>query len=524
LKSGETLFVRPSSGLVKMIGPWTCMFFGITPCLDSLQYTTLSSLPQMYPGMSLGLTLLIAGILVTIEATSFALIMLAMPRSGGGYIIPSRGINPGFGMMELWRTVINNPMNQAVTNYFTAYAIGNSLVIIGQILHNPGVISAGTRLMTPENALSIGIILTIVACLFALLGPTAKIEPKWYAAWGIIAIIAWIMNIASLALSAGSIQRRWDYLWGDGAYEEVLKIAKEAGYQPVPFNWNATILALPWPITLSWPYNIMQYAGEVTEPDKNIPLATIGSAIVLGAFYTCMAIAFESSIGKFANMYSFILASGHGDKLTINPRLPMTNFAVWSACLAPAWLSPFLVLAPLYAGLGSLTIYIAYVARPLFAAAFDRLLPAKFAELSRYGTPKYGILFHLIATIIFLVPCYFGFVITGAVSFLITYAFVRWMDNLAAALLPYIKPHLYKTSIRRQPEVAGIPLITICGTIASLVLLFMVFLFASVTPITSMFFVAATYTFGVIWFIAYANRLRKMDIDVDKIFSVLPPA
>jgi amino acid transporter len=237
-----------------------------------------------------------------------------------------------------------------------------------------------------------------------------------------------------------------------------------------------------------------------------------------------MGVAFESTYGEFARMYNFIIASGHGDKLIINPQLPMTNFAVWSACVAPTWLSPFLVLAPIYAGLGSLTIYIAYVARPLFAAAFDRLLPAQFAELSRYGTPKYGILFHLIATIIFLVPCYFGFVITGAVSFLITYAFTRWLNNLAAALLPYIKPHIYKTSIRRQPEVAGIPLITICGTVAFLVLLYMVFLFSSATPITSMFFVAATYTFALIWFTAYANRLRKMDIDVDKMFSVLPPA
>jgi amino acid transporter len=111
--------------------------------------------------------------------------------------------------------------------------------------------------------------------------------------------------------------------------------------------------------------------------------------------------------------------------------------------------------------------------RVIFAASFDRVLPAWAADINeRWRTP-------LKALMIMIVPAIL-------VSYL--YSFTSWFPPLvfdatvmiavmylgtavAAVLLPYRRPELFKASTIADMKVAGIPLVSITGAVFGLFLL-----------------------------------------------------
>jgi len=120
--------------------------------------------------------------------------------------------------------------------------------------------------------------------------------------------------------------------------------------------------------------------------------------------------------------------------------------------------------------------------RVIFAAAFDRLLPEKAAELNKNGTPVNAMLYMVLPAIV--VSALYAYNVGAApdgtggfksITLAATQgiAIMYFGTAIAAIILPYKKKELFEASPIAQMKVAGIPLITVAGVIFGGFLLFL---------------------------------------------------
>jgi len=170
----------------------------------------------------------------------------------------------------------------------------------------------------------------------------------------------------------------------------------------------------------------------------------------------------------------------------------------------------------------------------IFAAAFDRLLPEKVAEVDdRTGTPIYALLLMVVPSIV--------------VAYLFSYNIASFQDltlcstlviavtylgtTIAAILLPYRKPELYKASPIAKYNIFGIPLITVAGVIFGGFLVFLLYEWLidpnalygiGIANRNSVIYMLANYVLAAgIYFGAKAARKRE-GIDLAKVHAEIP--
>ena len=169
------------------------------------------------------------------------------------------------------------------------------------------------------------------------------------------------------------------------------------------------------------------------------------------------------------------------------------------------------------------------LSREWFAWSFDRLLPAKFANVSdRFHTPVLSIFVNwALGFVIFIVftlySSYLGFFTTAAWdTTLVTVTILC----LAAVFLP-LRKELWATSPVRNFKIAGIPVVSIGGIIGVFYNGLAVYAF-TFTPIlgfglpsTLVLIVTFLVPFVLYWIIAAVRK--RQGIDVRIIFQSIPP-
>ena len=172
--------------------------------------------------------------------------------------------------------------------------------------------------------------------------------------------------------------------------------------------------------------------------------------------------------------------------------------------------------------------------RVIFAAAFDRLLPEKVAEVdARTRTPVYALLLMVVPSLI--VSALFAWNIFNFQSLTLCSTLVIAVTYLgstvAAILLPYLKPDLYNASPIAGYKVGGVPLITIAGVIFGGFLVFLLYEWI-VDPnelygigyrnTSSMIYMGAMYVLALIIYLGFRFYRKRQGIDVDKIYQEIP--
>ena len=109
--SQKKLFVRKATGLVREIGPLTAMIIILANVMGLgwqkrvFQFTGAAPLPENLwvagiPPMVMAF--LIGGIIIILSVLSFSILIAAMPRSGGGYVVISRLVSPIWAFVGSW--------------------------------------------------------------------------------------------------------------------------------------------------------------------------------------------------------------------------------------------------------------------------------------------------------------------------------------------------------------------------------------------------------------------------------------
>jgi amino acid transporter len=327
-----------------------------------------------------------------------------------------------------------------------------------------------------------------------------------------------------------------------GTYDATVAQGTEAGAAlPMMGGGLALImLTIPYLVFFNlWPNWGATLYGEVrgaTDFRRNI--SGMGSALLVT---TLLGMLLVYGIGKTIGWDFYVQSGGAWWNFAWGYTETAPAFPVWPyPALFASFLTTSRVLQFLVIALMSLwwfgwsgTVFLSST-RVIFAAAFDRLLPEKVAEVNdRTGTPVYALLMMVLPSIV--VAYLFAYNIANFQSLTLCSTLVIAVTYLgttiSAILLPYIKPDLYNASPIAKYKILGIPLITVAGVIFGGFLVFLLYQWLidpnalygiGLKNTTSIAFMLANYALAAVIYFSFKAARKRQGIDLTKVHSEIP--
>ncbi|HUG35171.1 MAG TPA: amino acid permease, partial [Anaerolineales bacterium] len=490
----SNLFVRKATGMVRS---WSVMdafvyaFFSI-----NLVTLGLYSFSQMYyfEGGMIN-ALIVSAIFIFFEVIVYASLIAVMPRSGGDYVWQSRILGGAVGFILavtgwwfiLWLWV---PLYGDMFRHIVLVPI---LGVLGA--KDTALWFAGTQ----YGAFTASLTTLAIVSLFIALGMKtyARIQKiSFYGGMiGLLIVIVLLLTGSPEAFKSGLEANAVAMFDAQpGVYDATVALGTNAGaITPLAGGGLslAVFLVLPYIVFFNlWPNWGATLYGEVrgaTDFKRNVSgmgwalaATTVLGIILLYAISRTIGWEFYEQAG--GAWWSYLWGFS-----TDAPALPVWPYpALLAAFLTQSKLLQLVVvvLMSLWWFGWSGTVFLSST-RVIFAAAFDRLLPERVADVDpRTGTPVNALLLMLVPSILiaalynfnvqipmpgFLVetlgfPAVTGFASLTLCSTLVI-AVTYLGTTISAIILPYVKPDLYNASPIAQYRVLGIPLISVAGVI-----------------------------------------------------------
>jgi basic amino acid/polyamine antiporter, APA family len=574
--SEKKLFVRKATGLVREVGPLTaaiiilCNVMGLGWQKRVFQFTGAAPLPENLwvagiPPMVMAF--LIGGIIIILSVLAFSILIAAMPRSGGGYVVISRLVSPLWSFVGSWFEFLSIAWSFGII----AVAVFEGIFFIfGPIV---GVTSAGVN----DVALFGGGVLLVI--LFTAIGALG-VRMAGY----LLQVMFWIPAILTVyvvyllavsvanpaALAAGlvgfgqsqGVTGLTASMYVQGAIKQGLDAASVGNY------WSAVSIAMIGAYFAYIGYAASTFvAGEVKEANKSLPKVLLISSVVIMVVYMVV-----SSFGAFAAASLGRTTLPNGDTWTFFEAYSWLSYGSGSLTQAgvpavKAWTTTIAAFTGIGLGLSSLNWllfifgilwvandippFILTASRVLFAMAFDRVLPGSLADVNeRFHSPVNAT---ILTGVFGLLGCFSesGIVSnggswnpSGALGGLLNSVFSIGVAStdlfdavfftlfaLALVMLPYRKKQIFETAPVKWGGKTGVTIIGILGLIANLVLDYMILTAPqdsyNVGPnMTSdnWFAIGFTVLLGIIGVGMYAYyKYGKKDVDYTTIFAEIPP-
>jgi amino acid transporter len=558
----ESLFLRKATGLVRswsVFDAFIYAFFSIN--LVTLGFYIMS---QMYflEGALIP-TLVVSALIIFFECIVYAALIAVMPRAGGDYVWQSRILGGFVGfvlavtgwwfILWLWTPLYADMLR----HIFFVPLLG----VLGQ--SGPAIWFA-----SEPNAWFLVCVLTVIFVTIVIgLGMRTYSRLQKFCFWignaGLAVVCLFLLLGNNEAFRAGLntvAPRLFGLPAGGDLYAATLTAGEEAG-AAIPLmgsEFFAIFLAMPYIVFFNlWPNWGATLYGEVKGADdfkRNLygMAAALGVTTLLGViFFLLVDKTITWDFMRSANAAYWNYRWGYTE--TPPPLGP-----VWPY---PALLAMFLVDQPILQFLVLLamsmwffgwaaTVFLSST-RVIFAAAFDRLLPEKMAEVDpRTRTPLWALLAMvlpgLIVSALYVYNVTLGTDADGnpigfqslTLASTLVIAVTYLGTTVAAVLLPYIKPDLYEASPIAKYKVAGIPLITVAGVIFGAFLLFLLYQWLldpnalygigySINPdglknTLSIVFMGVMYLLAIAIYLGAVFYRRGQGIEVDKVYKEIP--
>ncbi|MFP9193596.1 APC family permease [Natronosalvus vescus] len=302
----------------------------------------------VFPGLAAGragpaaaASFAIGAVIALLVALPTAELATAMPRSGGGYYFISRGMGAVFGAIvgiSLWLGLV-------FASAFYLVGLGEYAVAT---LAEAGVAVGGGSMVV-----ALGIVVGIGLTAMSMTGTenTAALQNV---------VVGTLLLLLSVFLFYGLLDAV-----GVFGRETVPEQFAPAGYVPI-----MTTAALVFTSYLGFA-QVATVAGEITDPGRNLPLAMVGSVVIVGVFYVLTIFVATSAIGSDA-----LEAAGE----TAIVEVAREFFGLPGAVA--------ILLAGLLATLSSANASILSASRALYALSRDLIVPREASRINlRYGTP-----------------------------------------------------------------------------------------------------------------------------------------
>jgi basic amino acid/polyamine antiporter, APA family len=536
--SRPTLFLRNATGLVKAWSAYDAFIYSFM----SVNLVTLGlygiSFIYAIPDGNLLLAVLITGVLVTFLVAVYAALVAAMPRTGGDYAWQSRVLGGGIAFVLAvtgWWFIL--------WHWTPIYA--NILVVqfIAPIAATVGRNDLATWFTTSNGIfLSCVITLAFVGVIVTLGMETyAKIQKVcFYGGLAGLAVMCLILLFASPSDFQAAFNREATSIFGAkaGAYQQTLQLAQKGGFSAHPLGFlsaGPSLLIVPFVVFfLLWPNWGATLYGEVRGArDYRRPFYSMFAGLwVTVALVVLVVLLMAKTMGwEFYNSANSLYWNSIYVQGAPAPVVPIWPYPVmmvgWLVNSAVFQVLLLAVMGMWFFGWAG-TLFLSST-RVIFAAAFDRVLPAWAANISAGRRVPYGALILMIVPSLVISALYAyksGFV-TYTLDATLVIAVTYLGTIVAASILPWRRRDIYQNSPVARFKLAGIPLLTVTGVITGLFLLFNLYKWATdstygINNVQSAIYLLVLYAIAIVIYVVARIVRGRQGIDLRAIHREIP--
>jgi APA family basic amino acid/polyamine antiporter len=530
----KKLYARKSSGLVRTIGVFGAMVFGVhCISLSSSGLIPFSWVAGVWPGSSIIGVLTVAMFFCLFHAYTYSVIGATMPRSAADYTLASRTLSAPLAFAASWTLVIFSAM---VAGSLIAWIPKTAFPVLfrtmGIVLANQGFIDFATWSATPVGIALIGTICTIIT--FVLMIMPTRIILRTLEIGFFLGILAWVVLYFQLGTAAkGAFPAAWDQFMGAGSYAARIQLAKDNGMVTNPNVAMMTLAGLIMGFWIFYGYYIPTFfAGEVKQAENTLIAGSWASLLVTWAIFVVAALLLQRLVPL-----EWIAAESYLSNAGVSDANPMPWITFYAAILKPNIILLWIVaIAWFYTLINLAQTYFFYCSRIIFAWSFDRLVPEKVCYI--HPTLRSPIIAILIITLIAFVGVldasglfWKGSVMGAQLNFVFFAVCTQLIPVLAMTLFPFTKPELFENaSAFVKRKIGKVPVITIVGGITMAYLLWMLiasFLYPAVGGRIGAGTLGTLFGFIisgiVVFYVARAVRLKQEGIDINWTFQSIPP-
>ena len=535
-----TLFLRKATGLVR---GWSVR--------DSMIYATLStnvvtlgmvawaSDQSSFPKGQLITSIVISGIWVSFLVLAYTGLVVTIPRAGGDYVWQSRilpfGSGVGFVMaatgwwfiLWLWAPIYGAVLSEEFFQPIFA-TLGTESQAAWFASHN------GVFVVTLITIVLAGVLVSIGMAGYARL-------QKWCFYGGLLgtAIIIVLLLVTSRASFISSFNAETSKLFGiNNAYAFTNSDAvKTVGYTAPALSFGPlgpTMLLVPMMMFyLLWPNWGTTLYGEVRGASD---FRRVFSGMFIGLWTTvALSVVFLLLFAKtfgwafYQNANAEWISSVYA--LPAKAALPIFPYPVmlagWIVHNTAFQVILLLVLSLWFFGWVG-TLFLSST-RVIFAAAVDRVLPDRAAEVSeKRKVPVWSLILMLgPAVILAAIYAYSSTFRTYTLDATLVIAVTYLFSAIAVVILPLRKPELWFASPASKVKVLGVPIVPVAGVITIALLVYCLIEWLSndlyfVNNTSSLIYMGANYLLAIVIFVGARIIRNRQGIDLSLINKEIP--
>jgi basic amino acid/polyamine antiporter, APA family len=531
-----TLFLRKATGLVR---GWSVR--------DSMIYATLAtnvvtlgiyefSLQSFIPKGQLLTSILVSGVWVSFLVIAYAGLIVTIPRAGGDYVWQTRILGSGLGfvmaatgwwfILWLWAPIYGNILSVELFQPLWA------------TLGDPG----GAAWFASHNGIFVVSLITIaLAGVLVSIGMAgyARIQ-KWCFLGGMIgfAVVVLLLLFSNHASFVSSVNQEAHKIFGvTNAYGATQAGAAKDAYVSPAFGFGplgASMLLIPmmmfyllWPNWGSTLYGEIRGASDFKRVFRGMFAGlwiTVGLSVI---FLLLVAKTFGTDF--YNNSNAVYWGAVYGSKVT--PAIPIWPYPVMLA----GWLVHNQIFQVVLILLMSLwffgwvgTLFLSST-RVIFAAAFDRVLPDRAAEVSeKRKVPFYSLVLMLLPAVgLSAVYAYSAKFVTYTLDATLVIAVTYLFSAIAVVILPWRKPDLWRASPASKIKIFGVQVVPLAGVVTIGLLGYNLYEWLTnaaygVNNKSSLVFMAAMYVLAIVLYVVARLVRRRQGIDLGLINKEIP--
>jgi basic amino acid/polyamine antiporter, APA family len=525
------LFLRNATGLVRGWNVRDSLIYAVlaTNFVTLGMYEFTFAGPAFPQGQMLT-SVLISAVLVSFLVVAYTGLIVTIPRAGGDYVWQTRILGSGLGfvmattgwwfILWLWAPIYGNIL--AVQFFEPLWAtLGNA---------------SGAAWFGTNNGIFVVTLITIALAgvLVSIgMGGYARIQ-KWCIYGGLIGflIIVGLLLFNSHATFVSSFNFEAHKLFGiNHAYQATNAAAIKAGYHAPSMGFGPlgpTLLLVPaMMFFILWPNWGATLYGEIRGASD---FKRVFRGMFFGLWITTALVVIFFLLASKTFGWAFYQNTNAATYNLVQP-LPIWPYPVMFA----GWLvhnTAFQVILLLLMSLWFFgwvgTLFLSST-RVIFAAAFDRVLPDRAAEVSeKRKVPFYSLVLMLLpavglAAIYSYSTTFRSYTLDATLVIAVTYLF----SAIAVVMLPWLKPDLWRASPASKVKLFGVPIVPVSGVITIGLLVFCLVEWLTnanyfVNNKSSLIYMGAMYVLAIAIYVIARVVRRRQGIDLGLINKEIP--
>ncbi|HYW00485.1 MAG TPA: hypothetical protein VE862_03390, partial [Candidatus Acidoferrum sp.] len=370
----------------------------------------------------------IGGVLFTVfgAIVVFAMMAATFPRSASPYVANSRVLHPAIGWpaeVMMWMSIGPLGIGVLATALISA-ALVPGLYTMGVSSGNASLVSAAFALTQPFWIAVLGVVVVLGTMALVIRG-TRTLVHSFQLPMTILTLIGTVALLVYWASANLTNLQAVLPKYTNVGYADILNYANtnySSAMVPVSFAAIPVMSSILYTVGAFNSYWGVWAAGEVKRAN-NVRMhyfsMVIPCLLLFGVTISTIALA-QATVGRnFLVAMTQILSNNPGFFTSLPSVTSFGTLLLIPMMLADNPIAQFLIMMMMVGAVLASSVYVWLIAtRDFFAWSFDRLLPAKFADVSnRTGTPVFNIVVNG------LIACVFAIVVSYAGSY-ISYAFV----------------------------------------------------------------------------------------------------